>query len=774
MDTIGNTSQNISQFFSWNSLPDVLKSILPQHYTYSIINFNELPSYQTAEDFVIPQFELDVFVDVNDKEKASEWFVAFQSWSKPTMPETKRYEIKGKYVLFRETRHCIHSDTVKKKQGSREVKRQNSLQLRNTSCKATIHLRLESWRVELSHPLEVNIKFTHNHVINSAESLSFRRVNEKVCEKFLQLFKDGYSPASAMYVHEDELYLSSTDEQDLLVLLADRANNPDYDYIAKLFQKYRETSLGDRNGSLMFRRLVDVVNEHNSSGRGKAILQEYDSRTGKALILCVVTGLMSRVHEKIPQSGEICYVDALASFEPLNTSITLLCTSCAVGALPLGLFITSDELEIMLEKALNLLKSILPQHAFFGRGLLLGPKVILTDNSSAERNALELCWPEGIRLLCSFHVLQAFWRWLHNSKHHINKEDRVTIMAKMKEILYAQTGSDMYTHYDEFKQQFYHHYPQLRKHFELLWERRCFWALSFRSELHMRGNNTNNYIERSFGILKDIVFARTQAYNCVQTHGTFANSKTFFMSWLGHREYGYYSKDEIGTCTCPIGASGAPCKHQGAVSVKFHISTFNFLPSLTSSDRMLYAYIALGYTAKDNSFYASLHAEFTPQDQESLQVTMKKSGSNASNASVEFRDSIEEVDNTSTFIDFLEEIKEDYQNGDVQLRTALNKLAERYKAAKMKSVPRLVSFLYDMNRDLDPTIKIKSGPMIRVQVESVKRRKTEGSGRKRKLPASIIKDKENLDPQAIPSRKTKQASKKEHNLSKNILKNQPN
>ena len=35
--------------------------------------------------------------------------------------------------------------------------------------------------------------------------------------------------------------------------------------------------------------------------------------------------------------------------------------------------------------------------------------------------------------------------------------------------------------------------------------------------------------------------------------------------------------------------------------------------------------------------------------------------------------------------------------------------------------------------------------MIRVQVESVKRRKTEGSGRKRKLP-SIIKDKENLDP----------------------------
>ena len=145
----------------------------------------------------------------------------------------------------------------------------------------------------------------------------------------------------------------------------------------------------------MFKRLVNVVNEYNNSGKGKAVLQEYDSSTGKAFILYVVTGLMSQVHKKILQSDEICYMDASASFEPLNTSITLLYTSCAVGALPLGLFITSDELEVTLEKAINLLKSILPQHAFFGRGPQIGPKVFITDDSSAKRNALELCWPEG-------------------------------------------------------------------------------------------------------------------------------------------------------------------------------------------------------------------------------------------------------------------------------------------------------------------------------------------------------------------------------------------
>ena len=43
----------------------------------------------------------------------------------------------------------------------------------------------------------------------------------------------------------------------------------------------------------MFKRLVDSVNEYNNSGKGKAALQEYDSRTEKAFILCVVTGLMN-------------------------------------------------------------------------------------------------------------------------------------------------------------------------------------------------------------------------------------------------------------------------------------------------------------------------------------------------------------------------------------------------------------------------------------------------------------------------------------------------
>jgi hypothetical protein len=65
---------------------------------------------------------------------------------------------------------------------------------------------------------------------------------------------------------------------------------------------------------------------------------------------------------------------------------------------------------------------------------------------------------------------------------------------------------------------------------------------------------------------------------------------------LSTRESGvvYVVNSTVGTCSCPVGITGASCKQQGAVSVKFHISNFNFLPSLTPNDRMVYSYIAAG------------------------------------------------------------------------------------------------------------------------------------------------------------------------------------
>jgi len=75
-----------------------------------------------------------------------------------------------------------------------------------------------------------------------------------------------------LYTYEDEFHLDITNEQELLEKLADHASNPDYDYIAKLFQQYRKTVLGSSNSTLMFKCLAAVVEDYNNSNLGKVIL----------------------------------------------------------------------------------------------------------------------------------------------------------------------------------------------------------------------------------------------------------------------------------------------------------------------------------------------------------------------------------------------------------------------------------------------------------------------------------------------------------------------
>lgn len=105
----------------------------------------------------------------------------------------------------------------------------------------------------------------------------------------------------------------------------------------------------------------------------------------------------------------------------------------------------------------------------------------------------------------------------------------------------------------------------------------------------------------------------------------------------------------------------------------------------------------------------------------------------------------DEIDK-SALVTFLEEIKVDYENYGPQFRTAFDKFAKRYHASKSQSIPWLCSFLYDINRNVDPT-RVKSGSMICVQVESVKRRKSERSNGTRQKSSAIVEgEKENSDP----------------------------
>ncbi|CAG8673743.1 44306_t:CDS:2, partial [Gigaspora margarita] len=342
-------TNNISSEQLVELLPDNVVSILSQNYNYIVSKFQQLPNYITPEGFSINQFKINFFVNINNIESIQQWFSEYEEISKTTMPKTKGFQIQGKKVIHRELCHCIHSNIVKQKQGSPIIKNANLLHARNTECIAIIHLRLEYWHLQTTYPLE--------------------HVKEDVRNNHFELFANRHSLATARHTYEDMIYLHSNNDQKLVQLSADRAQKPDY---------------GKKNF-----RLKHEVDNYNNSGQGCAILQEYNSQSSNAFILYIVTNLMSRVYEKIRQSNKLCHVNASASFELLNISITLFYTSCIAGALPLGLIIISDELKITLEKGFNLLKELLLQHAFFNRESNAGPMIFLTDDSRTEQNVLK-------------------------------------------------------------------------------------------------------------------------------------------------------------------------------------------------------------------------------------------------------------------------------------------------------------------------------------------------------------------------------------------------
>ena len=59
-------------------------------------------------------------------------------------------------------------------------------------------------------------------------------------------------------------------------------------------------------------------------------------------------------------------------------------------------------------------------------------------------------------------------------------------------------------------------HEKFMKHLEKYWKRHDQWAICFRDQTLLRGNNTNNYAESSIRILKDIIFRRVNTYNLVQ------------------------------------------------------------------------------------------------------------------------------------------------------------------------------------------------------------------------------------------------------------------
>lgn len=383
---------------------------------------------------------------------------------------------------------------------------------------------------------------------------------------------------------------------------------------------------------VFFQKLQEKQNIYKEKGTDILICED-------PFAVAIVSPIMARSHAS-QFSNDICFVDSTSACDAEQHSITFIMAPCAAGAVPLGIIITRGQTYEAYCKGFQLLQEIV-NNSFH-------PKYILTDNSDAEISALNTVFPNSVTLLCIFHVLQAVWRWLWDSKHCIPKEDRKEMMEYFRKVLYSRTEIDAI---QAFSSNSFTKYENWVKYLEIYWNIKEKWCLAWRNE-DSRGHYTNNFCEASIRLFKDNILCRVKAYNVIALIDVisvvleefyrrklreFANSRSsnvrvYFLNMIQKTSYlkksdiiciselyfkvpsekvkneFYLVSVEQGCCSCLQGIAGKFCKHQCAIYKYFDIKTKSF-PPITSLDKYNIAKLALGDKTPEMSFYAPFLAE---------------------------------------------------------------------------------------------------------------------------------------------------------------------
>ena len=160
-------------------------------------------------------------------------------------------------------------------------------------------------------------------------------------------------------------------------------------------------------------------------------------------MVAIVDPFKRRVHSTVPQCGEIIFVDSTSNIDRTDTKLVHFVCPSPVGGLPVAQLLLTREDVRTFEFGIKILKEVLPDNAFFNRGVDLGPQIFLTDDCDIERKCLSLHWRNAVLLLCTFHVLQAQWRWLWDNKHHIQHSDRAHLLQLIRKVMYAETPEEL-------------------------------------------------------------------------------------------------------------------------------------------------------------------------------------------------------------------------------------------------------------------------------------------------------------------------------------------
>lgn len=522
---------------------------------------------------------------------------------------------------------------------------------------------------------------------------------------------------------------------------------------------------------------------------------------------------MQRAHE-LEFFKDIVFADSTASCDAAGHSVTFILTPCAVGAVPLAVLITKGQSEEEYTAAFLLLKNNL-KCSFGGQQY---PKVIITDDSYAERNALKFVWPQSKLFLCKFHVLQSMWRWVLEKKHNIEANDRRILYTNFRNILISEDVENANKFYsmcigkflpqnedEESMVNIIEKYPQWVCYIESYWERKNEWCLVYR-DATLHGHQTNNFAEISVRLFKDIVLSRNKAYNvialidfvitCMEEYyqkriRNFANGrnaeprlilrnllrkagnvKKDDIIYLGQKIYkvpsmtkqgeSYTVDGDYGACTCYVGKLGKFCKHQASVYFHYDDKLVN-APALTMESRYLMAKLAFGDDAPPISFYAPL-VESSNEIREKTNLTSDSMHNDpiAPTNYPTYSKIFEKPDHgDEKSVEDLQELFSLMKQHHTTFGTSSaskKKIMQRLKAIKTKT--SWETFLCTAGSSL--SLRHRTDIKIKVQPTSISRRKAGTTRGCRRLPLGR------------PAKGEPASKKRKRNLAENVAKNFPN
>ncbi|CAI6369766.1 unnamed protein product [Macrosiphum euphorbiae] len=567
--------------------------------------------------------------------------------------------------------------------------------------------------------------------------------------------------------------------------LANGSKNPNKETVAYLHKKWRKNNFGCVNNPL--EKLKEKTQSYAEKGISIIIHEE------KPWAVLVVTPLMKRV-QHLSSSKELIFCDCTSSCDTMETTLTTVLAVSNAGAVPIAMIMHEGQSSDSYKNAFGLLKKHYPL-CFGGNEVPIG---FMTDDSAAERSALKTLWPSSRLLLCSFHVLQKEWGWLHETKNMVLKEKRLPLMRMFQTVVYAadevnlnEATSNILNLKDEF--------PNFVKRFESYFKRKNEWVLMFRRDIITRGNNTNNYAEACIRILKEIILNRTKAYNVValveficyvwedylilrildhahnrrdniQRNYTKLCSRTSNfnidqVTKISETCYSVPSSDtensavytidiQIGVCDCYVGFTGAFCKHQAFLHKHFNLSLPN-APPITVTERYALGQLALEEFEHSNIDYVA-HAS---NQIESFPRSEDISNKNHTNILQSFIADDKVANN---------KVNDELEKEFLRFKEFLNDvpLDIRQKLTKnlnvIKNAQQLTKLMVTCSRGLSVATKRKR--QIKVQPTSISRRRQGVTRGSRRIPAG-------RPPKSVPQNKV---AKKKHNIGKNISLGQSN